>query len=65
VQMRMRTLPYTRMEFISERRRLEISYMEHNAIVYAIMRREPEAAYHAMRMHVIDAAQVHEDINPA
>ena len=65
VQMRMRTLPYTRMEFISERRRLEISYMEHNAIVYAIMRREPEAAYHAMRMHVIDAAHVHEDIDPA
>jgi len=65
VQMRMRTLPYTRMEFISERRRLEISYMEHNSIVYAIMRREPEAAYHAMRMHVIDAAQVHEDLNPA
>jgi DNA-binding GntR family transcriptional regulator len=65
VQMRMRTLPYTRMEFISERRRLEISYMEHNAIVYAIMRREPEAAYHAMRMHVIDAAHVQEDIAPS
>jgi DNA-binding GntR family transcriptional regulator len=65
IQMRMRTLPYTRMEFISERRRMEISHMEHNAIVYAIARREPEAAYHAMRMHVIDAAHVHEDIDPA
>ena len=61
VQMRMRTLPYTRMEFISERRRMEISHMEHNAIVHAIIRREPEMAYHAMRLHVIDAALVHED----
>jgi len=61
VQMRMRTLPYTRMEFISERPRMEISYMEHNAIVHAILRREPEMAYQAMRLHVIDAAQVEED----
>jgi DNA-binding GntR family transcriptional regulator len=61
VQMRMRTLPYTRMEFISERRRMEISHMEHNAIVSAIMRREAEMAYHAMRLHVIDAGQVQED----
>jgi len=62
VQMRMRTLPYTRMEFISERRRMEISHMEHNAIVYAILRREPELAYQAMRLHVIDAGQVQEDL---
>lgn len=60
-QMRMRTLPYTRMEFISERRRMDISYMEHNAIVHAIMRREPEMAYQAMRLHVIDAGRVQED----
>jgi DNA-binding GntR family transcriptional regulator len=65
VQMRMRTLPYTRMEFISERRRMEISHMEHHAIVHAIMHREPEAAYQAMRLHVIDAAHVHEDRDPA
>jgi DNA-binding GntR family transcriptional regulator len=64
VQMRMRTLPYTRMEFISERRRMEISYMEHNAIVHAIQRREPEMAYQAMRLHVIDAGNVQEDLNP-
>ena len=61
VQMRLRTLPYTRMEFISERRRMEISYMEHNAIVHAILRREPEMAYQAMRLHVIDAGHVQED----
>jgi DNA-binding GntR family transcriptional regulator len=61
VQMRMRTLPYTRVEFISERRRMEISYMEHNAIVHAILRRQPEMAYQAMRLHVIDAGHVHED----
>jgi DNA-binding GntR family transcriptional regulator len=61
VQMRMRTLPYTRMEFISEKRRIEISYMEHNAIVHAIIRREPEMAYQAMRLHVVDAARVQED----
>jgi DNA-binding GntR family transcriptional regulator len=64
VQMRMRTLPYTRVEFISERRRMEISYMEHNAIVHAILRRQPEMAYQAMRLHVIDAGHVHEDRNP-
>jgi len=62
VQMRMRTLPYTRMEFISERRRMEISHMEHNAIVSGILRREPEMAYHSMRVHVIDAGKVHEDL---
>ena len=61
VQMRMRTLPYTRVEFISERRRMEISYMEHNAIVQAIIRSEAEMAYHAMRLHVIDAGNVQED----
>jgi len=61
VQMRMRTLPYTRVEFITERRRMEISYMEHNAVVHAIMRREPEMAYQAMRLHVIDAGNVQED----
>jgi DNA-binding GntR family transcriptional regulator len=60
-QMRMRTLPYTRMEFISERRRMEISHMEHNAIVSAILRREPDMAYHAMRLHVIEAGRVRED----
>jgi DNA-binding GntR family transcriptional regulator len=65
VQMRMRTLPYTRVEFISERRRMEISYMEHNAIVHAILRRQPELAYQAMRLHVIDAGHVHEDRGPA
>ncbi len=64
VQMRMRTLPYTRMEFISEKRRMEISHMEHNAIVTAILRREPEMAYHAMRLHVIDAGHVQEDLIP-
>jgi DNA-binding GntR family transcriptional regulator len=61
IQMRMRTLPYTRMEFISERRRMEISHMEHNAVVHAIIRREPEMAYQAMRLHVIDAGSVQED----
>lgn len=61
VQMRMRTLPYTRLEFISERRRMVISHMEHNAIVHAIMRREPEMAYQAMRLHVVEAGQVQED----
>jgi len=61
VQMRMRTLPYTRVEFISERERMEISYMEHNAIVQAIVRGEPEMAYQAMRLHVLDAGQVQED----
>jgi DNA-binding GntR family transcriptional regulator len=60
-QMRMRTLPYTRAEFISERRRMEISHMEHHGIVQAILRREPEGAYHAMRLHVIDAGHVAED----
>jgi DNA-binding GntR family transcriptional regulator len=60
-QMRMRTLPYTRMEFISERRRIEISHMEHNAIVSAILCRAPEMAYHAMRLHVIEAGRVRED----
>jgi DNA-binding GntR family transcriptional regulator len=61
-QMRMRTLPYTRAEFISERKRMEISHMEHHGIVQAIMRREPEGAYHAMRLHVIDAGHVAEDL---
>lgn len=61
-QMRMRTLPYTRAEFILERRRMEISHMEHHGIVQAILRREPEGAYHAMRLHVIDAGQVPEDL---
>jgi DNA-binding GntR family transcriptional regulator len=61
MQMRVRTLPYTRMAFISERRRMEISYMEHNAVVHAVMRREPELAYQAMRLHVIDAGKVAED----
>jgi len=61
VQMRMRTLPYTRLEFISEPRRMEKSHMEHDAIVHAILRREAEAAYHAMRLHVIGAAQAQED----
>nr|WP_321985188.1 GntR family transcriptional regulator [uncultured Lichenicoccus sp.] len=60
-QMRMRTLPYTRMEFIREHRRMEKSHMEHDAFVHAILRREPEAAYHTMRIHVIGAAQVAED----
>jgi len=61
VGMRIRTLPYTRVEFISERRRIEQSHMEHYAIVQAIVRREPEAAYHAMRLHVIEAGRAHED----
>jgi DNA-binding GntR family transcriptional regulator len=61
VQMRMRTLPYTRVEFISERQRMEISFMEHNAIVQAVVRNEPEMAYHAMRLHVLDAGNVQED----
>jgi DNA-binding GntR family transcriptional regulator len=61
MQMRVRTLPYTRMAFISERRRMEISYMEHNAVVHAVMRCEPELAYQAMRLHVIDAGKVAED----
>ena len=61
MQMRVRTLPYTRVAFISERRRMEISFMEHNAVVHAVMRREPELAYHAMRLHVIDAGKVTED----
>lgn len=61
VQMRMRTLPYTRVAFISERERMEISFMEHNAIVQAIVRKEPEMAYHAMRLHVLDAGNVQED----
>ena len=61
MQMRVRTLPYTRVAFISERRRMEISYMEHNAVVHAVMRREPELAYQAMRLHVIDAGKVVED----
>jgi DNA-binding GntR family transcriptional regulator len=61
-QMRMRTLPYTRAEFISERKRMEISHMEHHGIVQAIMRREAEGAYHAMRLHVIDAGHVTEDL---
>jgi DNA-binding GntR family transcriptional regulator len=60
-QMRIRTLPYTRMEFIRERKRMEISYMEHNAIVHAVIKREPEMAYQAMRLHVIDAGNVQED----
>jgi DNA-binding GntR family transcriptional regulator len=64
VQMRMRTLPYTRIEFISEKRRMEISHMEHNAIVTAILRHEPEMAYHAMRLHVIEAGNVQEDVTP-
>ena len=61
VQMRMRTLPYTRTEFILERRRMITSFMEHNTIVHAILRREPELAYQAMRLHVIEAGQVKED----
>ncbi len=61
VQMRMRTLPYTRLEFISERQRMEISYMEHNVVVQAVVRGEPELAYHAMRLHVLDAGNVKED----
>jgi DNA-binding GntR family transcriptional regulator len=61
-QMRMRTLPYTRAEFISERKRMEISHMEHHGVVQAIMRREAEGAYHAMRLHVIDAGHVTEDL---
>jgi DNA-binding GntR family transcriptional regulator len=61
LQMRLRTLPYTRLEFISEQQRMEISYMEHNAVVQAIMRGEAEPAYHAMRLHVLDAGQVKED----
>jgi DNA-binding GntR family transcriptional regulator len=61
VQMRLRALPYTRMEFISEQRRMEISHMEHNAIVSAILCRAPEMAYHAMRLHVIEAGHVRED----
>lgn len=60
-QMRMRTLPYTRVEFISERERIEISFMEHNAIVQAISRGEAEMAYQAMRLHVLDAGNVQED----
>ena len=60
-QMRMRTLPYTRVEFISERERMEISFMEHNAIVQAITRGEAEMAYQAMRLHVLDAGNVQED----
>jgi DNA-binding GntR family transcriptional regulator len=65
VQMRMRVLPYTRLEFISEKGRMEVSHMEHNAVVHAIMRREPEMAYQAMRLHVIDAGRVMEDRLPA
>jgi len=61
VQMRMRTLPYTRVEFISERRRMTKSHMEHDAIVHAILQGESEAAYHAMRIHVIGAARAQED----
>ena len=62
VQMRMRTLPYTRTEFILERRRMITSFMEHNVVVHAILRREPELAYQAMRLHVIEAGQVQEDL---
>ncbi len=60
-QMRMRTLPYTRVEFITERFRMKKSHMEHHAFVQAIERRDPEAAYYAMRLHVIEAGQVQED----
>jgi DNA-binding GntR family transcriptional regulator len=61
IQMRMRALPYTRVEFIRERSRMQISHMEHNAIVHAIVRQEPELAYQAMRLHVIDAGRLQED----
>ena len=61
VQMRMRTLPYTRTEFILERQRMITSFMEHNAIVHAIVRREPELAYQAMRIHVVETGQLQED----
>jgi DNA-binding GntR family transcriptional regulator len=65
VQMRMRVLPYTRLEFISERRRMDISHMEHSSVVRAVVRGEPEMAYQAMRLHVIDAGRVLEDRLPS
>jgi DNA-binding GntR family transcriptional regulator len=63
-QMRLRTLPYTRAEFVSEQRRMETSHIEHYAIVQAILRRESEASYHIMRLHVLDAGHAVEDLPP-
>jgi DNA-binding GntR family transcriptional regulator len=62
--MRLRTIPYTRMEFISSHDRAAASFSEHDTIVRAIVRGDAEMAFHAMRAHVVQAGSVQEDITP-
>lgn len=63
--MRLRTIPYTRMEFISRHDRAAASFSEHDTIVRAILRGDAEMAFHVMRAHVVQAGSVQEDIAAA
>ncbi|WP_373062201.1 GntR family transcriptional regulator [Zavarzinia sp.] len=61
-QMRVRIVPYTRAEYMSQHSRIVTSHREHDAFVQAILRSDSELAYHAMRFHVMHAGELDEDL---
>jgi DNA-binding GntR family transcriptional regulator len=61
-KMRIRTLPYTRVQFMRNRSRMAVSHSQHEVFVEAIIRELPELAYQTMRFHVINAGQAREDL---
>lgn len=61
-QMRIRTLPYTRVQFMRNRSRMAISHSQHEVFVEAVITGLPEVAYQTMRFHVINAGQAREDL---
>jgi DNA-binding GntR family transcriptional regulator len=57
-QLRARSLPYTRAEFMPRKDEVLVSFNEHESVVQAIAGRQPELAFHAMRAHVFRAGLV-------
>lgn len=63
-RLRSSTLPYTRLQFMSEKDQGVASHLEHDAIIRAISASQAELAYHAMRAHVLRAGTLTEDLLP-
>jgi DNA-binding GntR family transcriptional regulator len=64
-RMRVRILPYTRVEFMQHRSRMAVSHSQHDVFVQAILGGHAEAAYFTMRFHVMSAGKAPEDLPDA
>ncbi len=62
-RLRSRTLPYTRLQFISEKDQGMASHLEHETIVRAIESSNAELGYQAMRAHILRAGAISEDLD--